>query len=103
VALGGDRGHRPAEPPNARAAALARAEAAARTAHRLALEVERLRSMDHASHAALARALTESRVPTPRGGANWTHTTVARLLARTQRVGGMTAATVDGGASRQEA
>ena len=30
----------------------------------------------------LARALSERGVPTPRGGANWTHTTVARVLGR---------------------
>jgi DNA invertase Pin-like site-specific DNA recombinase len=82
VALGGDRGHRPAEGPDAAAAARARHEAAARAAHRLLLEVEWLRAAGHASHAALARALTERGVPTPRGGAAWTHTTVARLLAR---------------------
>jgi DNA invertase Pin-like site-specific DNA recombinase len=83
VALGGDRGHRPAEGPDAAAAARARREAAARTAHRLLLEVERLRGEGVvASHAALARALTARGVPTPRGGAAWTHTTVARVLGR---------------------
>jgi hypothetical protein len=35
----------------------------------------------------LARALTEDGVSTPRGGDVWTHTTVARLLARTGVVG----------------
>jgi DNA invertase Pin-like site-specific DNA recombinase len=82
VALGGDRGHRPPRPPDARAAALARHEAADRAAHRLLLEVARLRAMGHASHAALARALTARGVPTPRGGTTWTHTTVARVLGR---------------------
>jgi DNA invertase Pin-like site-specific DNA recombinase len=81
-ALGGDRGYRPATPPDAEAAALARAEAADRTAHRILLELEQLRGDGLTSHAALARALMERRVPTPRGGAAWTHTTVARLLAR---------------------
>jgi DNA invertase Pin-like site-specific DNA recombinase len=95
VALGGDRGHRPAVAPDAGAAALARAEAAERTAHRLRLEVERLRAMGHVSHAALARALTARGVPTPRSGAVWTHTTVARLLTRTEWMGARTAATVD--------
>src|SRR3954466_8291964 len=42
-ALGGDRGYRPAAGPDAAAAALARREAAEQAAHRLALEVERLR------------------------------------------------------------
>ncbi|MBK1660595.1 hypothetical protein CKO45_20455 [Paracraurococcus ruber] len=35
-----------------------------------------------AIQAAIARALTERGVPTPRGGAAWTHTTVARVLER---------------------
>jgi DNA invertase Pin-like site-specific DNA recombinase len=95
VALRGDRGHRPVAPPDAGAAALARAEAAARTAHRLRLEVERLRAVGHVSHAGLARALTARGVPTPRGGAAWTHTTVARLLTRTEWMGARTAAAVD--------
>lgn len=82
VQLGGDRGHRPATGPDAAAASLARQEAAGRAAHRLALEVERLRAGGVVAHAALARALTERGVPTPRGGASWTHTTVARVLAR---------------------
>jgi hypothetical protein len=51
-------------------------------AHRLLLEVERLRVCGHASHAALARALAARGVPTPSGGGAWTHTTVARLEAR---------------------
>jgi DNA invertase Pin-like site-specific DNA recombinase len=82
VRLGGDRGHRPAAGPDAAAAGLARREAAGRTAHRLALEVERLRADGVVAHAALARALTTSAVPTPRGGSVWTHTTVARVLLR---------------------
>jgi DNA invertase Pin-like site-specific DNA recombinase len=60
----------------------ARREAAERAAHRLALEVERLRAEGIVAHAALARALTERGVRTPRGGVAWTHTTVARVLAR---------------------
>jgi hypothetical protein len=47
------------------------------------LEVERLRREGIASLQGLARALTERGVPAPRRGAVWTHTTVARLLART--------------------
>ena len=39
--VGGDRGYQPATGPDAGAAALARREAAERTAHRLALEVRR--------------------------------------------------------------
>ncbi len=81
-ALGGDRGYRPASGPDSLAAALARSAAADRTAHRILMEVETLRDAGLASHAALARALREREVPTPRGRAAWTHTTVARLLAR---------------------
>ncbi len=82
--LGGDRGYRPVGGPSAAAAALARQKAAERAAHRLALEVERLRTAGVVTHAAMARALTGSRVPTPRGSALWTHTTVARVLMRLQ-------------------
>jgi DNA invertase Pin-like site-specific DNA recombinase len=82
VALGGDRGHRPASPPDAQAAALERTETADRTAHRLLLEVKRLRSEGVATLGGLARALAERGVLAPRGGQAWTHTTVARLLAR---------------------
>lgn len=61
---------------------MARQEAAARTGHRLALEVEALRGAGVTTMAALAQALTERGVPTPRGSAVWTHTTVARLMQR---------------------
>ena len=81
-ALGGDRGYRPAAGPDAAAAAVARREAAERAAHRLMLEVERLQAEGVVGHAALGRALAERNVPTPRGGAGWTHTTVARVPAR---------------------
>jgi Recombinase len=47
------------------------------------LEVDRLREEGVISRQALARALTERGVPTPRDGRTWTHTTVGRLLART--------------------
>jgi hypothetical protein len=80
--LGGDRGHWPAAGPDAAAAALARREAAERAAHRLVLEVERLKAEGVLGHAAIARVLTERGVPTPRGGATWTHTTVARVIAQ---------------------
>src|SRR3954470_13652295 len=76
--LGGDRGYRPAAGPDAAAAAQARRDAAERAAHRLALEVERLQAEGALSNAAIARALTERGVPTPRGRTAWTHTTVAR-------------------------
>jgi hypothetical protein len=51
-------------------------------AHRLALEIEALRAEGISAHQGLARALMERGVPTPRGSGIWTHTTVARLLAR---------------------
>jgi hypothetical protein len=57
--LGGDRGYRPTEGPDAAAAALARHLAAERAAHRLALEVARLRAEGVTGQAAMARALTE--------------------------------------------
>ena len=80
--LGGDRGWRPPVPPCAAAAASSRAEQATRTAHRLALELERLRAEGIVTYAELARALTKRGVSTPRGGTVWTHTTVARVLER---------------------
>ncbi len=83
ICLGGDRGYRPSAGPNSHAAAVSRREAAEQAAHRLLLEVDRLRGEGVVSRQALARALTESGVPAPGGGGTWTHTTVGRLLART--------------------
>ena len=80
--LGEDRGWRPPKPPCAAAAALSRRGAADGRAHRLALEVEALRAEGVTSCRGLARALTQRDVPTPRGCTTWTHTTVARVLAR---------------------
>ena len=80
--LGGDRGYRPARGPDAAAAAQAGRLEAERAAHRLTLELDPLREQGIVSHAALARALTAKRLPSPRGGAVWTHTTVARLSSR---------------------
>jgi DNA invertase Pin-like site-specific DNA recombinase len=80
--LGGDRGYQPMTGPSTAAAALVRRVAAERAAHRLALDVERLRAEGVTGQAAIARALTERGVPTPSGGGFWTHTTVARVLAR---------------------
>jgi DNA invertase Pin-like site-specific DNA recombinase len=85
--LGGDRGYRPAAGPDAATAAQARRQAAEQAAHRLALEVERLRAEGVSGRAAVARVLTERGVPTPRGGSAWTHTTVARVLARSGGIG----------------
>lgn len=80
--LGGDRGYRPSAGPDTAAAALARHGAAERTAHRLQLELERLHTKGIRSHARLAHALTSLGIPSPRGSGSWTHTTVARVLAR---------------------
>jgi Recombinase len=68
--------------PDSRAAAAVRQEVADQTGHRLALEVEALPESGITSTQGLARALSERGVPTPGGGNVWTHTTVARLLAR---------------------
>jgi DNA invertase Pin-like site-specific DNA recombinase len=81
--LGGDRGYRPPTGPDAAAASATRCEAAERAAHRLHLELEQLRAAGVAGHAALARAMNDQGVPTPRGAGAWTHTTVARILERT--------------------
>jgi DNA invertase Pin-like site-specific DNA recombinase len=83
--LGGDRGYRPVGGPDAVAAASARQQGAERAAHRLALEVQRLWAEGVTGQAALARALTEQGVPTPSGSGAWTHTTVARVMARAGR------------------
>ncbi|WP_426960159.1 recombinase-like helix-turn-helix domain-containing protein [Muricoccus radiodurans] len=80
--LGGDRGWRPPSPPCAQSAAQARREEAERAAHRLALEIERLRTEGIVGQAALARALNVRGVPTPAGRGAWTHTTVARVMGR---------------------
>ncbi|HYI82822.1 MAG TPA: recombinase family protein [Acetobacteraceae bacterium] len=80
--LGGDRGYRPPGGPDAIAAAQARRLAAERAAHRLALEVDRLRDEGVTGQAAMARALNERGVPVPSGRGAWTHTTVARVMAR---------------------
>jgi len=82
--LGGDRGYRPSSGPDAAAAARARREGAERVAHRLALEVGRLRAEGITSFAGLAQARMQRGVATPRGGTVWTHTTVARVLSRVE-------------------
>ena len=80
--LGGDRGYRPSAGPCAAAAASARGDTATQTAHRLSLEIETLRQDGVTTLIGLARTLMERGVPAPRGGAVWTHTTVARVLGR---------------------
>lgn len=80
--LGGDRGYRPSVAPCAARAAAARGEAADTVAHRLMLEIDRLRAGGISTHQGLARELTARGVSTPRNGTVWTHTTVARLVER---------------------
>ena len=80
--LGGDRGYRPLTGPDAAAATAARRQAANQAAHRLLLEVGALQDSGVVTRAGLAHALTERRIPTPRGGPTWTHTTVTRVLER---------------------
>ena len=82
VALGGDRGYRPPGGPDAAAAALARRVAAERAAHRLALEIAALRAEGVQGQAALARALNERGIATPKGRGTWPHTTVTRVMTR---------------------
>lgn len=65
---------------DAATAARVRREGAARAAHRIALEVAVLREAGIPSQVGLTRALREPGVPAPRGGAEWTHPTVPRVL-----------------------
>jgi len=81
-ALGGDRGYRPVTGPNAVEAAQARRQAAERAAHRLVLEIERLRTEGIEGYAALGRALNARRVATPGRTGTWTHATVSRVMQR---------------------
>lgn len=87
--LGGDRGYRPATPPDwhagTKAAAEQRMQSADHAAHRVASAIEAARADlgDRASLHAIADHLTAAAVPTPRGGA-WTATAVRRALARVE-------------------
>jgi len=80
--LGGDRGYRPVEGPDAKVAAQVRRVVAEQTAHRLALQVDMLRTEGVTTNSRLAQTRNERQVPTPRGTGLWTHTTIARVLAR---------------------
>jgi DNA invertase Pin-like site-specific DNA recombinase len=82
VVLGGDRGHRPIVAPDCTAAAQVRRAAAEQAAHRLVLEVDRLHREGVDGQSAQARMLNERGIPTPGGKGSWTHTTVARVMAR---------------------
>jgi DNA invertase Pin-like site-specific DNA recombinase len=80
--LGGDRGYRPKIGPDATAAAQVRRHTAEQAAHRLLLQVDRLRAEGVTGQSAMARALNECGVLAPSGPGAWAHTTVARVLAR---------------------
>lgn len=83
VKLGGDRGHRPAAPLDALAAANARVLAANRAACRLMPVIGELRDGGASSLHQLAAGLNGLGVPTPRGG-SWTATAVRRALLRAE-------------------
>jgi hypothetical protein len=68
--------------PDAGKASLERLETAQRAAHRLVLKVERLCDEGVTTQASVARALTARGVPNPQGRKIWTHTKVARVMAR---------------------
>lgn len=80
--LGGDRGYRPKAGPDPLAAALARRDAADRSAYQLQLAIEAAKAAGVMHPTAIARCLTERGIPTPRGSRAWTHTTVSRVRAR---------------------
>jgi DNA invertase Pin-like site-specific DNA recombinase len=79
--LGGDRGYRPAAPPDAQLAAEARVRLADQAAYRVLPLIDELHQAGARSLHQLAAGLTERGVPTPRGGA-WTATAVRRALLR---------------------
>lgn len=81
VKLGGDRGYRPVAPPDGRLGGVAVRERADRDAHQVAGIIADIRASGATSLHAIAKALTERGVTTPRGGA-WTATAVRRVLAR---------------------
>lgn len=83
--LGGDRGFRPAAPPDAKAAAAARSTAAERAAWQAMPAIEEARMAGATSLHAIAATLNRDGIPTPRGGA-WTATAVRRVLARMETV-----------------
>jgi DNA invertase Pin-like site-specific DNA recombinase len=81
VKLGGDRGVR-----LSRAARKAGRDAQAARADERAADLAHvicdLRRVGITSLSGIAKALTERRIPTPRGGGEWTATQVARTVAR---------------------
>ena len=88
VRLGGDRGYRPANPPDwskgVPAASAARAQRADHAAHAVLPVIEALRGDGIDSLTGIAGALNERGIATPRDG-QWTATAVRRLLARVEQ------------------
>jgi DNA invertase Pin-like site-specific DNA recombinase len=88
--LGGDRGYRPASPPDAKAggkaSAAARGQAADRAAFGVAAAIEEARQGGAVSLRQIAAALTERGVSTPSGEGAWTATAVRRVIARAERI-----------------
>lgn len=86
VKLGGDRGYRPATPPNAAkgaaASAMARSLVANHAAHDLAEIIEEITQDGATTLKAKAAALQARGVLKPRGGTAWTATDVLRIEAR---------------------
>ena len=80
--LGGDRGTGLQRAPCAAAAAVSRTEHADQVAHRLWLEVERLRSRGGLDDDRAGSGADRTRGANAAWRAVWTHTTVARLVAR---------------------
>jgi len=81
VKLGGDRGYRPTQAPDASLATVARQEKATKAAHGVMPVVRELQAQGVTSLNALAAKLNEMGVKTPRGG-NWTATAVKRAVER---------------------
>lgn len=81
VKLGGFRGALISKAAH-QASKVARGKMATRRAHDLMPTLKELQREGVTSHEALARALTERRIPTSRGHAEWTGVQIARVLRR---------------------
>jgi DNA invertase Pin-like site-specific DNA recombinase len=79
--LGGFRGYVPTREDGLAARAVLKATAKAR-AQDLAPILSDLKAQGITSYNAIARALTEQQIPTPRGSTSWTPTGVRRVLER---------------------
>jgi len=83
VKLGGDRGHRPETPPDAKAGAAASAAVRSRKADQVAVQVAQvLAGRDDLSLRQKAALLASQGVPTPSGEGAWTATSVRRIEIR---------------------